>query len=384
MKARSFANVLRSFLCVAALTLTPAAGTDEPQASPATAVARATTAPAGAATAPATQPPGSRPSFDKNAQEILLTSGRQVFAMRMSQDWSVGWAAWTWLANQCEEMAPVSQGWFLEMDDCKPVLGGTHLLATSSKGGVVLIRRENNSCVFYAPCVNAHSAELVRDRWIVACSSFRGNELQVFDHLDENRPTTKLSFIPLNGAHGAVYDWRTEILWALGADELLKTKLIERESETPVRFEVLKRYPLPDQSGHDLFPYFHYKQPAGPAPQTAKGLFVTVGRGVYVFDLSSETFAPFEPLAREHGIKSIGDNLVTAQIVYTKADPKSSFTTSVRFLEPAEVRALPAKIGVYQTRVYKVRWNQPNPFSYRRDAIAAGEPRSTGQSAFSH
>jgi hypothetical protein len=97
-----------------------------------------------------------------------------------------------------------------------------------------------------------------------------------------------------------------------------------------VRFDVLKRYPLPGQGGHDLFPFFHYGQQAsGAVPQTAKGLFVTVGRGVYVFDLSSETFEQFEPLAREHDVKSIGDNLVTGQIVYTKADPESSFTTSV-------------------------------------------------------
>ncbi len=357
MRARRFATILGAALCAAALTHIPAAGTGEPPASPTTAASRA-------ATEPATQPPSSRPGFDKDAQQVLLTSGRQLFAMRMNQDWSVGWAAWTWMASQCEEMSPVSRGWFLAMDDCKAVLGGTHLLATSSQGGVVLIKRADNICAFYAPCVNAHSAELVRDRWIVACSSFRGNELQAFDSLDKDRPGIKRAFIPLNGAHGAVYDWRAEVLWALGADELLKTKLIEGEGETPVRFDVLKRYPLPGEGGHDLSPYFRYKQPASQLPQTAKGLFVTVGEGVYVFDLTSETFEPFGPLAKERDIKSIGDNLVTGQIVYTKADPESSFTTSVRFLKPAEVRALPPKIGVYQTRVYKVRWDQPNPFSY--------------------
>lgn len=325
------------------------------------------TAPAGETT-PTTQPPGSRPAFDKDTQEVLLTSGRQLFALRMNQDWSVGWAAWTWLASQCDELPATSRGWFLEMDDCKSVLGGTHILATSSRGGVVLIRRADNTCAFYAHCVNAHSAELVRDRWIVACSSFRGNELQVFDLLEKGRPATKIAFIPLSGAHGAVYDWRTETLWALGTDELLKTKLVEGDDEPPVHLEVRKRFALPAEGGHDLFPYFHYKHPTGPAPQTVKGLFVTVGEGVYVFDLSSETFEPFAPLAKEHGIKSIGDNLVTGQIVYTKADPDSSFTSSVRFLNPTEERALPPKIGVYQTRVYKARWNQLNPFSYRHDA----------------
>lgn len=168
--------------------------------------------------------------------------------------------------------------------------------------------------------------------------------------------------------HGAVYDWRTEILWALGGEELLKTKIVEGKGDQPVRIEVLKRYPLPSESGHDLFPYFHYKQPAGRTPDTAKGLFVTTGEGVYVFDLAEESFEPFVPLAGEKDVKSISDNLRTGQILYTKADPDSSFTNSVRFLKPDVVKTLPPKIGVYPTRVYKVRWNQPNPFSYKADA----------------
>ena len=135
----------------------------------------------------------------KDSQEVLLTSGRQAFALRLNQDWSAAWPVWMWMASQCEEMAPRYQGLFLAMDDCKPVLGGTHLLMTSSRGGVVLVKRADNTCAFYAESVNAHSAELVRDRWIVACSSLRGNELQVFNRFDENRPATKLAFVPLAG-----------------------------------------------------------------------------------------------------------------------------------------------------------------------------------------
>lgn len=316
--------------------------------------------------APATQPLATQ-AADKVAPEVLLTSGRQAFALRLDQDWLSPWPVWMWTASQCQELGPRQQGLFLAMDDCKPVLGGTHLLMTSSRGGVILVKRADNTCVFHAESINAHSAELVRDRWIVACSSLRGDELQVFDLRDENRPATKLAFIPLAGAHGAVYDWRREVLWALGTDELLKTKIVEGAGEEPVKIEVLKRFPLPAEGGHDLFPYFHYKQPAGKTPDTAKGLFVTVHAGVYVFDLASETFEPFEPLAETHDVKSIGDNLRTGQILYTRADGKSSFTQNVRFLKPDALKTLPDKIGVYPTRIYKARWNQPNPFSYRQD-----------------
>ncbi len=324
-----------------------------------------------AATQPlVTQPARTEPASRGQGQEVLLTSGRQVLSLRLDQDWSAPWPAWMWMASQCEEMAPRYQGLFLAMDDAKSVLGGTHILATSSRGGAALISRADNDCVFYAESVNAHSAELVRDRWIVVCSSIRGDQLQVFNRFDENRPATKLASIPLEAAHGAVYDWRGEVLWALGGDELLKTKIVEGKGDAPVSIEVLKRYRLPSSSGHDLSPYFHHKQPVGTIPDTAKGLFVTTGEAVYVFDLSSETFQPFEPLAGERDIKSIGDNLRTGQILYTKAEGDSSFTRSVRFLRPDAARVLPPKIGVYPTRVYKARWNQPNPFSYRADAEA--------------
>ncbi len=321
------------------------------------------------ASAPATQP-----SPDKSAQEVLFTSGRQAFALRMNQDWSAPWPVWMWTASQCEEMAPASQGWFGAMDDCKRVLAGTHVLATSSRGGVVLLDRRNNNCAFYAPSTNAHSAELVRDRWIVVCSSLRSDELQVFNRFDENRPAEKVAAIPLHAAHGVVYDWRTEILWALGGEELLKTKLIEGAGDQPVKIEVLQRYPLPAANGHDLSPYFHYKQTPGQTPDTAKALFVAVGTGVYVFNLAAETFEPFAPLAKETNVKSISDNLLTGQVIYTKADPESSFTSSVHFLKPEAVRVFPPKIGAYPTRLYKVRWNQPNPFSYKQDAAKSAAP----------
>ena len=319
------------------------------------------------ASAPATQPAGTQP-VAKDAQEVLLTSGRQAFALRLNQDWLAAWPVWMWMASQCEEMPPRSQGLFLAMDDCKPVLGGTHLLVTSSRGGAALVKRADNTCAFYAESVNAHSAELVRDRWIVVCSSIRGDELQVFNRFDENRPATKLAAIPLAAAHGVVYDWRGQVLWALGDKELLKTKIVEGKGDEPVRIDVLNRYPLPSRGGHDLFPYFHYKQPAGKTPDTAKGLFVTVWEGVYVFDLASEKFDPFEPLANQGNVKSITDNLRTGQIVYQRPQGQQNFSAEVKFLSPTEVRALPPKIGVYPTQIYKTRWNQPNPFSYQQDS----------------
>lgn len=323
------------------------------------------------ARSPAAQPAATQPvSWD--AREVLFTNGRQLFALRMNQDWSVAWPAWMWTASQWEELSAARRGWFMAMDDIKPVLGGTHLLVTSSRGGVALINRSDSSCAFYAESINPHSAELVRDRWIVVDSSLRGDELQVFNRFDENRPATKLAAIPLHAAHGAVYDWRTEILWALGGEELLKTKIVEGAGPEPVKIEVLKRIPLPGPDGHDLFPYFHHKLQADKTPDGAKGLFVATGEGVYVFDLASETFEPFAPLAKESDVKSVGDNLRTGQILYTKADGRTPFTSNVRFLRPDQVRALPAKIGVYLTNVYKVRWSQPNPFSYKQDAEGAG------------
>ncbi len=133
---------------------------------------------------------------------------------------------------------------------------------------------------------------------------------------------------------------------------------------------MLRRFKLPAGNGHDLFPYFRYKQEGlrGRGPDTAKGLFVAVGDGVYVFDLAASKFVPFGPLAQQADVKSITDNLRTGQIVYNRAEGKSWWSRRAHFLKPAETRALPSKIGGNETHLYKVRWNQPNPFSYRLDA----------------
>lgn len=322
-------------------------------------------------TAPVTQPeaPSTAPAA-RAYEELYLNNGRLVFSLRMDQDWSAAWPVWSWTAVQSEgQIAVRHRAWFTSTDDCKPVLGGTHVLISSSRGGVALVRRADGACAWYAPCTNAHSAELVGDRWIAAASSVRGNEVQVFDRQARTLPAEKLAAIPLAGAHGLVYDWRQDVLWALGTTELLKTRIVE--GGQGVRIEVLKRFALPAEGGHDLFPYFHYKQenlPAGQLPQTAKGLFVTVYEGVYVFDLTTETFVPFAPLAKVSDVKSVTDNLRTGRIVYNRAEGDTSLSQRVSFLQPDQVRALPARIGSYQTRIYKVRWIQPNPFSYRQDA----------------
>ncbi len=168
---------------------------------------------ASTSTAPATVP--SQP-----VQELVFTSGRHGFAFRIDQDWSAAKPVWMWTAACSKEIAGPDRALFKSIDECKPVLGGTHLLITSSSaGGVALIRRADNACVFYAPATNAHSAELVGDRWIAVCSSLGGNELQLFDRHPHSLPARKIAAIPLHSAHGAVYDWREKVLWALGGRE---------------------------------------------------------------------------------------------------------------------------------------------------------------------
>jgi len=314
--------------------------------------------------------------------ELIFCGGYEVFAFRIDQDWQTDRATWNWSALRCEQIPLRLRYFFKNTNECKPVLGGSAILITSSAGGVAVVRRTDGACTFYARAANAHSAELIRGRYLAVAASHRGDELQIFDLHDSRRPAVKVAHVPLKGAHGVVYDWRNDLLWALGSYELLCVRL-RPESASPtsdaVRIEVLAKYDLPKPGGHDLFPYFHWQRriPPGKRPETADGLFVTVSDTVYVFDLTSRKFVEFTPLAGRGRIKSITDNISTGRIVYHQATGPSPTSTAVRFLYPEAVRLLPQRIGPqgFRTRVYKARWNQPNPFSYRRDARLVSQRR---------
>ncbi len=248
---------------------------------------------------------------------------------------------WSWRAEDSPQIALQHRAWFSAMDECKPVLGGSAVLVSSSSaGGLALVRRADKKCLFYASGHNAHSAELIGQDLLAGAFSFGSDQLRLYRLGREDLPASPVWTMDLRGAHGVVWDRARSVLWALGNSELLE--LTVRAAPEPSA-QVLRRWNLPGPGGHDLFPL------------DAEHLGVTVGDGVYRFSVASESFGPFQPLAGQARVKSVCPNGETGTLIYSQGEP--TFTNKVRFPsgEP---------IVLSSNRLYKARWNVANRFSY--------------------
>ena len=250
---------------------------------------------------------------------------------------------WSWCAADSPQIAPQHRQWFRAMDECKPALGGSAILASASaSGGIALIRRTDKACLFYAPGPNAHSVELIGNDLIAGAFSITTDELRLYRLTDTALATEPAWSMPLLHGHGVVWDRTRHVLWALGGNELLKLH-VRRGAELSA--DILAKWPLPSPGGHDLFPL------------DDTTLAVTVGRGVYQFDVQAERFEPLPGLADLSDVKSVACHPTTGQIIYTQGEDGHWWSRKIRLLN-GEPILLP--LG----KLYKVRWNAPNTFSY--------------------
>jgi len=291
-------------------------------------------------------------------REIYCCGGRDVFLVNVDEARrDPARRIWSWRAGDSPEIAVRHRAWFRAMDECRPVLGGSAVLVSSSSaGGIALVRRADKKCLFYAGGRNAHSAALIDDdslgrpgKLVAGAFSFRSDHLRLYSLAAPTLPARREWLMRLGGAHGAVWDRTRQVLWALGSDELLKLEVIRGERASA---EVLKRWKLPGRGGHDLFALDEGR------------LAVTVGDGAYQFDLKAEEFSPLAGLAGKANVKSVCRHPTTGEIIYTQGEPV--FTNKVRFLGGHDL-VLPV------SDLYKARWNAP-------DALGGGaEPsRSAG------
>jgi len=280
-----------------------------------------------------------RPAYGDG--EIYCCGGTDVFLIDVEAARKDPAArVWSWKASDSARIPAVHQSWFANMDECKPVLDGEAVLvASSSAGGVALIRRADKKCLFYAGGRNAHSAELLPGGLLAGAFSYRCDELRLY-RLADGPAAGPVWTMSLSGAHGVVWDRKRELLWALGGRELLKLKVHGGREPSA---EVLRRWDLPKGGGHDLFTL------------NETHLVVTVNRGVYQFDVEAEAFSPMPGLADLANVKSLCRHPVSGQVIYTQGE--RIFTSKVRFVG-ADPIVLPPK------DLYKARWNAHNSFSY--------------------
>lgn len=98
--------------------------------------------------------------------------------------------------------------------------------------------------------------------------------------------------------------------------ELLRLTLTNSNKELTVK----KRYGIEHAGGHDLV-----------LSKDGSTLFVTTLSRVLIFDIETEKFALYQPLADLRNVKSITFHPETGRMAYTMVDPRVWWTYTVRF-----------------------------------------------------
>jgi hypothetical protein len=273
------------------------------------------------------------------ASSLLMCGGPQVVEAEvvLSGGKPTLHEIWHWRPDQSAGLPSAMMRKFITTDDCKAVSGGTEVLITSSGDVVALVSHVTGNTLFYATVKNAHSAELLPGGLIAVASSSDpggdGDRVLLFDRHKSEKP---VGYLPLEAAHGVVWDSKRNVLWALGDKQLMRLRL-DVTGSAP-HFVVLQHVPLPSSEGHDL-----------QLADDGSTLYVTTAKTVFSVDSESLSFKPFEPFLGISRIKSLSMNAQTKQIAYTQADSGVWWTYMLRFLNPDQQIVLPSMI-------YKVRW----------------------------
>ena len=251
---------------------------------------------------------------------------------------------WEWDASQSKEIKPEHRSWFFNPDECKPVLGTSHLLMTASGGGVALIRLSDKSTLFYAQAGgNPHSAALLPDGNVVSISSAGYFLVFAVPEKFMGPENVKSVRYPSHGGHGLVWDNSEKRLWVLGYTELAAYKYnFDKQNPILTKEFFVPLEGTPASGGHDLYPVPGQRQ-----------LFTT-GQSVAIFDLETRRFTEISNLRR---IKSV--SLSPSGELIVLSPTKEWWSESVTFLNepltPIGTRA--------EARIYKARWWVPNLMS---------------------
>jgi WD40 repeat protein len=240
---------------------------------------------------------------------------------------------WEWDAhNDTALPEPYRTTLFDTVDDCKSTNNGQQILVSSSSGAVAIIDTESKQTKFYTRVPNGHSVELLPDNRLIAASSLstEGNKLMLFDITkSDSKP---LFTVPLESAHGVVWDRKRNSLYALGYNISREYKMISADV-----LRLNKEWTIKGIDGHDL-----QMVPGGDA------LFMTEETGAWKFNLTDYTFGKIEGFPDAANIKSLGqDN--SFQYIYT-IEEEGYWTYHVRFFNPIRVFTFPT------LHVYKARW----------------------------
>lgn len=270
---------------------------------------------------------------------LICCGAEEVFVLSLADNkQNVGDRLWRWKASDSPEIPADARPWFRTTDECKPLADS--ILITSSSGGVALVRRRDKRCLFHTFAKNAHSACVLPGNRIAVASSFGGDELLLYAIGDPARQAEPLARIPLNGAHGAVWDSHRQRLWALGNDKLLLVQV--KETDNGVKLIAERSWKLPTPGGHDLSPM-----------NDRRRLYVTTNTNVYRFDTTEGKFSLDDALGNSKKVKSMSQHPTTGEVVYHQASEKNWWSDTIRFVGER------GSVQLAGERLYKVRWDAP-------------------------
>jgi len=272
-------------------------------------------------------------------------NGKKVLLLKLDSDWNdSSKVVWSWSAMESPEIPENEKSRYDYLAEVKPVKQSSQLLiAGGSGGGVALIKISDKKVLFHGyGGESPHSAELLPDGNIVVASS-QDHRLRLFHDVPHSAKYVDLN---LPSAHGVVWDFKRNQLWALGLDTLYAVQYLSAE---PHALSITGSYASPSHEGHDLFPRMN-----------GKTLFVTTQKSVYDFDPQTGAFRSLEPFSRLGDVKSItelsdhGDVAIVQGIFQWWSD-------TVTLFKPEQNKRM------YGARFYKARWNTSNSFSYGKE-----------------
>lgn len=196
-------------------------------------------------------------------------------------------ASWTWDSRTAPGLSAEQRGWFLNLDEVKPVVHAGEpcvLICSSGVGGVALVRRRDQAPLLVRPLVNAHSAELLDGGWVAMAGS-EGSDRLVIVGVDSGR---EVAVHPLPHGHGAVADGSGGCFWVSEWEHVRRLRWADGvlREETAVR--------LPTTGAHDLMP----------DPRSGL-LVVTTDAAVWQVDPETLAVSPFVPLHGQAKVKSV-------------------------------------------------------------------------------
>ena len=195
---------------------------------------------------------------------------------------------------------------------------------------------------------NPHSIELLPNG-VIAIASSTGAEVRFFT-TTETFSKKPAAVMPLEDAHGVLWDEQNQVLWAIGRTVLTAYKVtLGADGSVNVVEDASRRAVIPSDHAHDLAPV--YGNP--------DELWITTGTHVYRFDKTMKTFSTeydgFKYLNRSN-IKGVG-NFDDGSLVFLYPDGefKSWTTKSIILVRNQEGQMVKEELKSETGHFYKVR-----------------------------